>query len=82
MIILTKSTTGKTSRKISVEDYVDQMKDNLLGGRDIFEQTPIGKKANGDFVWWEDECSTNKNKNPVLDKQSVRDMIKSVKGML
>lgn len=66
----------KTGKNISVEDYIDQMKDNLLGGRDIFERTPIGKKANGDFFWWDEE------KNPVLDKQSVCDMIKYIKGML
>lgn len=66
----------KTGKSISVEDYVEQMKDNLLYARDIFERTPICKKTNGDFFWWDEE------KNPVLDKQSVRDMIKDIKGML
>ena len=77
MMLLTK-----TGKKINIDPYVDQMVSNLRLGRDIREQTPIGQKANGDFIWWVDECSKSKKKNPTLDKRSVRDMIKAVKQMV
>lgn len=71
MMLLTK-----TGKKIDASIYLERVKTNILLGRDVFEQTPIGEKANGDFFWWDEE------KNPTLDKRSVRDMIKAVKQMV
>lgn len=61
MIIFTKK-----GEEIDISPWVEQIRDNLVNKRcDVFEQTPIGQKADGNYFWWDEET------NPDLDKDSV-----------
>jgi hypothetical protein len=66
--------TTLNGKSINVSSYHGRMLDNLRNGRDIFEQTPIGKKQDGEWFWCID---IGKFKD--LTKSSVENLIKELK---
>ena len=71
MMLLTK-----TGHKINVDDYIEQMKNNIRNKLKITTLTPISRTVDCGYFWW-DEVT-----NPPLDKKSVNDLIKAVNKMV
>lgn len=69
MTILTKDGSS-----INVDEWLPQMRENVSFKRDIFERTPISKNAHREYFWWDEDS------NPLLNKQSVKDLIKFIKN--
>lgn len=64
---------AQNGKEINVEDWLAQMRENRLAGRDILEATPIGKTADGEYFWWDEE------ENLSLTKLSVKNLIQTIK---
>lgn len=58
---------------IDVTEWLDRMRENHRLKRNIFEQTPIGTKADKSHFWWDEE------ENPDLTKESVKKLVRSIK---
>jgi len=67
--------TTVDGKDIDVSEYLVQMRENHRLGRNILEKTPIGKTADGDFFWWDDE-----EDNPYLIKDSVQLLMRMAKS--
>lgn len=62
---------------IDVSEYIGQINQNLQDkSRNPFEQTPIGKKADGSYFWWIDEGDFID-----LDKRSVKALLAYLKKL-
>ena len=67
--------TTLNGKNIDVSECLVQMRENHRLGRNLLEQTPIGKTADGEFFWWDDE-----ELNPFLVKNSVNLLLRMAKS--
>jgi len=63
----------KDKQPIDISPWMPQMLKNVLLKRPVFELTPIGKNADGEHFFWDEE------KNQILDEASVNKLVTTIR---